>query len=157
VREKVAAVRASFRTEVKEPRVLRFDPAGRAIWSLAVLPVAGQGQAPSPVELTAWADQVLKKRLENVRGVGSVTLVGGSKREISLYLDPAAMEAMGVTADQVVAAVRGENQDLPVGTLRSPTNEWCSWMRVLPGRKTSAASSSRAVAARRCACSRWPA
>ncbi len=123
VREKVAAVRASFRTEVKEPRVLRFDPAGRAIWSLAVLPVAGQGQAPSPVELTAWADQVLKKRLENVRGVGSVTLVGGSKREISLYLDPAAMEAMGITADQVVAAVRGENQELPVGTLRSPTSE----------------------------------
>ncbi|MES2482610.1 MAG: efflux RND transporter permease subunit, partial [Pseudomonadota bacterium] len=123
VREKVAAVRASFRTEVKEPRVLRFDPAGRAIWSLAVLPQAGPSTAPSPVELTAWADQVLKKRLENVRGVGSVTLVGGSTRQISLYLDPAAMEAMGVTADQVVAAVRGENQELPVGTLRSPTTE----------------------------------
>jgi HAE1 family hydrophobic/amphiphilic exporter-1 len=29
----------------------------------------------SAVELTNWADQVLKKRLENVRGVGSVTLV----------------------------------------------------------------------------------
>ena len=30
VREKVAAIRPSFRTEVKEPRVLRFDPASRA-------------------------------------------------------------------------------------------------------------------------------
>jgi HAE1 family hydrophobic/amphiphilic exporter-1 len=71
------------------------------------------------VELTNWADQVLKKRLENVRGVGSVTLVGGTKREINIYLNPQAMESLGITADQVVAAVRNENQDLPVGAIRS--------------------------------------
>lgn len=121
VREKVAAVRPVFRTEVKEPRVLRFDPASRAVWSVAVLP---DGARPlSPVELTNWADQVLKKRLENVRGVGSVTLVGGTKREINVYLHPAAMEALGITTDQVVAAVRNENQDLPVGAIRSLAQE----------------------------------
>ena len=38
VREKVAAVRPNLRTEVKEPKVLRFDPSSRAIWSLAVIP-----------------------------------------------------------------------------------------------------------------------
>src|SRR3954464_362023 len=31
VREKVAAIRPNFRDEVKDPRVLRFDPASRAI------------------------------------------------------------------------------------------------------------------------------
>ena len=77
----------------------------------------------SPVELTNWADQVLKKRLENVRGVGSVTLVGGTRREINIYLNPLAMEAVGITADQVVSAVRSENQDLPVGAIRSPAQE----------------------------------
>jgi HAE1 family hydrophobic/amphiphilic exporter-1 len=124
VREKIAAVRPTFRTEVKEPRVLRFDPASRPIWSLAVLPDAGKGsRAMSPVELTNWADQVLKKRLENVRGVGSVTLVGGTRREINIYLNPLAMEAVGITADQVVGAVRSENQDLPVGAIRSPAQE----------------------------------
>ncbi|MBA2674582.1 efflux RND transporter permease subunit [Ramlibacter sp.] len=119
VREKIGAVRPTLRDEVKEPRVLRFDPAARSIWSVAVLPDAGKGTPMSAVELTNWADQVLKKRLENVRGVGSVTLVGGSKREIDVYLNPAAMEALGITADQVVAAVRSENQDLPVGAVRS--------------------------------------
>jgi HAE1 family hydrophobic/amphiphilic exporter-1 len=124
VREKIAAVRPTFRTEVKEPRVLRFDPASRAIWSVAVLPDASQGAKPlNSVELTNWADQVLKKRLENVRGVGSVTLVGGTKREINVYLNPVAMEALGITADQVVAAVRSENQDLPVGAIRSLAQE----------------------------------
>src|SRR3954463_6274383 len=124
VREKVASVRSTFRTEVKEPRVLRFDPASRPIWSLAVLPDQRAGARPmTAVELTNWSDQVLKKRLENVRGVGSVTLVGGAKREINIYLDPIAMEAMGVTADQVVAAVTNENQDLPVGAIRSLAQE----------------------------------
>ena len=117
VREKVAAIRPSFRTEVKEPRVLRFDPSAKAIWSLAVLPDDSKGKALSAVELTNWADQTLKKRLENVRGVGSVTLVGGTKREINIYLKPQALEALGITPDQVVNAVRGENQDLPMGAV----------------------------------------
>ncbi|MBC7610867.1 MAG: efflux RND transporter permease subunit [Polaromonas sp.] len=170
VREKISSIRPLFRDEVKEPRVLRFDPSSRAIWSVAVLPAPtlptscgslppGGGAAPavwqsqsrgpclkgeegstapknavpatqgtgslgmSAVELTNWADQVLKKRLENVRGAGSVTVVGGTKREINVYLNPQAMESLGITADQVVNAVRNENQDLPIGAIRSLAQE----------------------------------
>lgn len=86
VREKVAAIRPNLRAEVKEPRVLRFDPAASPVWSVAVLPDTrtAQGKVMDSVELTNWADQVLKKRLENVRGVGSVTLVGApSAKSIS--------------------------------------------------------------------------
>ena len=151
VREKIATIRPNLRAEVKEPRVLRFDPSSRAIWSVAVLPAPtlatpcaalplspetgaifpGGGpseKCPSPstmsaVELTNWADQTLKKRLENVRGAGSVNIVGGTKREINVYLNPQAMESLGVTADQVVNAVRNENQDLPIGSIRSLSEE----------------------------------
>ena len=131
VREKVALIRPTLRTEVKEPRVLRFDPASRAVWSVAVLPDAAPTtgasatavKAMSDVELTNWADQTLRKRLENVRGVGSVTVVGGTKREINIYLNPQALEAFGVTPDQVVAAVRNDNQDLPVGAIQSLEQE----------------------------------
>ncbi len=129
VREKVALLRPLLRTEVKEPRVLRFDPSSRAVWSLAVLPDASQGKdnAKTPVlsdvELTNWADQVLRKRLENVRGVGSVTVVGGTKREINIYLNPQALEAFGITPEQVATAVRNENQDLPVGAIRALEQE----------------------------------
>ena len=121
VREKVAAIRPNLRTEVKEPRVLRFDPASRPVWGVAVVPPAVGGA--DPVRLTNWADQVLKKRLENVRGVGSVTLVGGTRREINIYLKPQALEALGITAEQVANAVRSENQDLPLGAVRSLTQE----------------------------------
>ena len=123
VREKVSNVHPFLRPEVKESRILRFDPASRPIWSLAV--VTDKASLPagvkplSQVEMTNWADQFLKKRLENVRGVGSVVLVGGTKREINLYLNPQAMESLGITAQQVVDAVSNENQDLPVGSIRS--------------------------------------
>ena len=120
VREKLSLIKPSFRTEVKEPRVSRFDPASRPILSLALTsPQGGQ----SVQQLTTLADQVLKKRLETVRGVGAVTLVGGVKREINVYLNPTAMESLGVGFDAVTAALRTENQNLPAGSLRSRESE----------------------------------
>jgi HAE1 family hydrophobic/amphiphilic exporter-1 len=123
VREKVSNVHPFLRPEVKESRILRFDPASRPIWNVAVVAdpknLPEGVNAPSHVEMTNWADQVLKKRLENVRGVGSVVVVGGTKRELNIYLNPQAMESLGISADQVVSAVSNENQDLPVGSVRS--------------------------------------
>ena len=125
VREKVAAIKPLLRSEVKEPRVLRFDPSARAIWSVAVIPDAttAQGRVPDAVELSNWAEQTLQKRLENVRGVGSVTVVGATKREINIYLNPQALEALGITPDQVVSAVASENQEVPVGTIKDTQQE----------------------------------
>ncbi|MDR2329579.1 MAG: efflux RND transporter permease subunit, partial [Comamonas sp.] len=119
VREKIAAVRPLLRDEVKDPRVIRFDPADAAVWSLALLPDPSRGTPPSAIAMTSWADQVLKKRLENVRGVGAVSLVGGTPREINVYLNPQQMEALSISASEVADAVRRENQDLPLGSVRS--------------------------------------
>ncbi|GAB2714567.1 MULTISPECIES: efflux RND transporter permease subunit [Comamonas] len=119
VREKIAAVRPLLRDEVKDPRVIRFDPADAAVWSVALLPDPSRGTPPSAIAMTSWADQVLKKRLENVRGVGAVSLVGGTPREINVYLNPQQMEALSISASEVADAVRRENQDLPLGSVRS--------------------------------------
>ncbi|HEU4458087.1 MAG TPA: efflux RND transporter permease subunit [Methylibium sp.] len=124
VREKVAAIRPLLRDEVKEPRVSRFDPQSVPIFNVAVLP---DEQAAKPVtstqELTTWATQVLQKRLQNVRGVGAVSVVGGRDREINIYLKPDALEALGIGVDQVLAAVKSENQELPMGAIRSREQE----------------------------------
>ncbi|HEX7383097.1 MAG TPA: efflux RND transporter permease subunit, partial [Burkholderiaceae bacterium] len=120
VREKVAAIRPMLRDEVKEPRITRFDPASMPIYNVAVLSSDGHR---TPQELTTWATQVLQKRLENVRGVGAVTVIGGVQREINVYLKPAALEAFGIGVDQVVAAVRSENQELPLGAIRTSERE----------------------------------
>jgi HAE1 family hydrophobic/amphiphilic exporter-1 len=120
VREKVALIRPNLRDEVKEPRISRFDPASQPVFNVAVLSPDG---SQSPQELTTWATQVLQKRLENVRGVGAVSVVGGVERQINVYVKPAALEAFGVGVDQVVAAVKSENQELPLGAIRSREQE----------------------------------
>ncbi|HZW14058.1 MAG TPA: efflux RND transporter permease subunit [Noviherbaspirillum sp.] len=122
VREKVALVKTVFRKEVKEPRVMRYDPADRPILAISVTNDASTRQRDLR-ELTTIADQVVKKRLENVRGVGSVTLVGGVKREVQIYVKPGEMEALGIGIDQVINALRNENQELPSGAIRSSADE----------------------------------
>jgi HAE1 family hydrophobic/amphiphilic exporter-1 len=131
--------------------VLRFDPASRRL--VAGRAARSAGRASPPVELTTWADQVLKKRLENVRGVGAVNLVGATKREINIYLDPPALEAYGITPDQVAQAVRSENQDLPVGAIRSLAQERVVQIDARMQRPRISAASSWRAAARRSA---WP-
>ena len=116
VREKVTLIRPLLRDEVKDARISRFDPAAQPIFNVAIL--AQDGKA-TPQELTTWARQVLQKKLENVRGVGAVTVVGGVERQVQVNLKPAAMEALGISTEQVGAALRSENQELPLGNIRS--------------------------------------
>jgi HAE1 family hydrophobic/amphiphilic exporter-1 len=118
VREKIALIRSSFRDEIKEPRVSRFNPDDFPIVSVSV-----QSTGRSLRELTTLADQVIKKRLENVGGVGQATLVGGVKREIKVYLNLEAMEAQKIGADQVVRALQTENQEVPAGSIVTPSQE----------------------------------
>jgi HAE1 family hydrophobic/amphiphilic exporter-1 len=112
VREKVAVVKVAFRKEVKEPRITRFNPDDLPIMSLAV-----RSDTRPLREVTTLADQVIKRRIENARGVGQTTLVGGVKREIQIFLRPAEMESLGVGVDQIIAAVRSENLELPAGAI----------------------------------------
>lgn len=143
VREKVSGIRSKFRREVKEPKISRFDPSDRPVISYAI---TSTGKQRSLRELTTIADQIIKKRIENVRGVGSVSLVGGVMREVHINLKPAALEAYALSADQVLNAVRSANQEVPAGALRSPAQE-----RVveIKGKLSSIDSFNRVVVGRR--------
>ena len=116
VREKVALIRPLLDDDVSEPRVSRFDPASAPVFDVAVLSPDG---SRTPQDLTTWATQVLQKRLQNVRGVGAVSVIGGVQRQIQIRVRPEALEAQGIAVDQVMAALRSENQELPLGSIRN--------------------------------------
>jgi hydrophobic/amphiphilic exporter-1 (mainly G- bacteria), HAE1 family len=118
VREKLALIKAGFKVGIKEPIVSRFNPDEQPIVSLAL-----RSDQRSARELTLLADQVVKRRLENDKGVGRVSIVGGVKREVQVTIDPARLEALRVGVDQVVNALRAENQEVPAGTLVSGNTE----------------------------------
>ncbi len=112
VREKLAPIKAGFKSGIREPIILRFNPDDQPIMSLAL---ASDNRTPR--ELTLLAEQIVKRRLENDKGVGRVNIVGGVRREIQVQIEPEKLEALRVGIDQVINALRNENQELPAGTL----------------------------------------
>jgi HAE1 family hydrophobic/amphiphilic exporter-1 len=110
VRGKISAIRGDLPREIEEPIVQRIDFAQMPILSIGV-------DAPglSPQAATTYADKVIKKRLESVRGVGSVALVGESTREIQVVVDRLKLDAYHISLSEVVSALRRENVDVPAG------------------------------------------
>jgi HAE1 family hydrophobic/amphiphilic exporter-1 len=111
IRGKVAAIRGELPREIDEPIILRIDPASTPIVSVAV-------NAPTltPRAVSDIADKLVKRRLENVPGVGAVNLVGEAKREIQVVVDRSRLESYGLSLVEVVTALRTQNVDAPVGT-----------------------------------------
>ncbi|BCX82506.1 hydrophobic/amphiphilic exporter-1, HAE1 family [Methylomarinovum caldicuralii] len=68
-------------------------------------------------QLNQYARLHIKKRLENVAGVGEVRFGGRRERTIRVQLDPARLSAYGLTVGDVVAAFSREHFQLPGGFL----------------------------------------
>ena len=113
VREKVQQVRAAFRPEVKEPLIQRYDPDDQPVISIAI-----RSDIRSVRDLTTLADQVIVKRLQTVRDVGSAKIAGGVKRQINIDLDPGRMHSLRVGVYDIMKVVREENQNFPAGNVQ---------------------------------------
>jgi len=122
VRSAVSAIRRNLPETMQEPVVQKIEPTQRPVLSLVVRP-KGNSSYMDPKELTSIADEFLKRRIENVRGVGAVDLVGGSKREVGIQVDPYKMEALGITLPQIIGALGNDTVAVPTGNLRKDTRE----------------------------------
>ncbi|MBI4563970.1 MAG: efflux RND transporter permease subunit [Planctomycetes bacterium] len=109
--------------EVTRPQIRKFD--------IARFPVVilGVGSTLDPVELTELIDKQVRQRFSRLPGVAQVDLFGGYDREVRVELDPARVKALSLPLNQVLAAIRDANLDLPAGqidqgryevTLRAP-------------------------------------
>ena len=112
VQSKINGVRSLFPREVREPVIQQFRVEELPILSIAVLSPNLDAKA-----LTTLVEKVLKRRLENISGVGQVRLVGAARREIHILLDRERLKAYGLTYPEVAEALRRENLDLPAGKL----------------------------------------
>ncbi|HVH10787.1 MAG TPA: efflux RND transporter permease subunit [Gemmatimonadales bacterium] len=118
VRAKIDAIRRDLPTDIDPPVIARANPSDQPIF---VLSVRGEGWPLR--DLTRLADEVVSRRIENNSGVGSVSLVGGLKREIHVLLLPDRLNALGVSPDMVTRAVERENGDVPVGRVEQGNAE----------------------------------
>ncbi len=118
VRDKISSIRATLPTDVEEPVIQKLDPDSMPILSVAL-------SANRPVrEVTDYADKVVKERLERIRGVGSVEILGGRDREIRIWLQADRLAAYKLGVDEVAGAVQSENLEIPGGRLETGRQEF---------------------------------
>ncbi len=74
-------------------------------------------------DLSVYAKNVLKRKLETIDGVGSIVIGGEQERNIRVNLDFNRMSAFGITVQDIVVAFRNEHIKLPGGFLIDNSKE----------------------------------
>ena len=118
VRDKVAAVRNRLPKDTEPPVIEKISPEDQPIVWIAVW-----GDR-SVKDLTHYADKVLKRDIEKIPGVGSVTISGGRTRQIRFWLDRKKLEAVSLTADDVKQALGLEHREVPGGRIENHRIEY---------------------------------
>ncbi|MDX1935270.1 MAG: efflux RND transporter permease subunit [Capsulimonadales bacterium] len=75
-------------------------------------------------ELTEYARLKLRPQLEGIRGVGQVSIVGGSEREIQVLLDPERLAAFDLAPSEVQSAIESQNLLVPGGAIVQGTTRF---------------------------------
>ncbi len=118
VQNKVNLILNDLPQTAKTPVVQKFDPDATPILQVAV-------SAPRSLrDVTLIADKQIKQKLENARGVGQITIVGGARREVHVLVDPDRLRAYNLTVNDVFTAMRQQNLELPGGNLNAGTREF---------------------------------
>ncbi len=104
IRDAVANIRSDLPDGILEPQISRVDVTGGALAYYSA-----EATDMTLEELSWYVDNTVAKRLRSIPGVASVSRGGGVDREITVILDPARMQALGVSASQINAQLRQQN------------------------------------------------
>lgn len=113
VRNAIGTVRYKLPTEIREPVILRIDPAAQPIMQLGL-----SSSSQSHAEISRLAEDKIAERLRSIPGVSQVNVNGALRRELSVLLHAQKMREVNVSVSEVVAALRGQNIAAPVGKVR---------------------------------------
>ncbi|MDQ7086325.1 MAG: efflux RND transporter permease subunit [Acidobacteriota bacterium] len=111
----VDQVRAQLPDDVLEPQLFKIGDFTVPVMTLAVGPATDAGLDLALVRQIA--DNELKDALLNIPEVSGVEVFGGSRREISIQVDPGRMAALGLPFSALLDALREGNRDVPDGFL----------------------------------------
>ncbi|MTI83248.1 MAG: efflux RND transporter permease subunit [Firmicutes bacterium] len=117
VRDKIGTIRGELPQDIEEPVIARLDPTAYPIVSMAVT-----GNIPQK-EMTGIVNDLVKKRLETIKGVGNITVHGAQEREIQINLDKDKLAAYSLTTSEVLNSLRSENMEMPGGKISNSGRE----------------------------------
>jgi len=90
----------------------RIDPTVFPVFGLAL-----SSASRDPMRLRSFAQLQLRPLLASIPGVASVDILGGAPAEYQVTIDPARLQALGLSLDDVVRAIGASNTVTAVGRL----------------------------------------
>jgi HAE1 family hydrophobic/amphiphilic exporter-1 len=118
IRNNVDFIRDYLPDEASEPLIIAFDPQKMPILFMSVSGPMG------PAELRELSRRQIKPALERIVGVASAETAGGLKRQIQVQIEPAKLQAQGLSVDTVISALSRENKQVPGGKLDEGGSEF---------------------------------
>lgn len=111
IRDKLDATSELLPTGAKKPTIFKFDNASIPV---AMLSVQSKESAPA---LAKILEDKVTNPLQRIDGVGSVSVLGATKRVIQVYCDPSKLEAYHLTTQQIAQIIGAENTNIPAGQI----------------------------------------
>lgn len=119
VRDAVNRVRSRLPVDIEEPVVAKQDADARPFYYLSL-----SSPTLDLMQLSDVADRIVKQRLQTVPGVGSAQIIGERRYSMRVWLDPNELSARQLTVQDVLAAIRSRNVELPAGRIESTQREF---------------------------------
>ncbi len=118
VRDKLDMVKSMLPDDCENPIIFKFSTDMIPICLLSV-------EAKESMRgLYKILDDGVANPLARVDGVGTVSISGAPKREIHIYCDPQKLEAYHLSIEQISAAIKAENMNMPGGSFDIGSNTY---------------------------------
>ncbi len=118
VRDKVSGAMRKLPKDIDAPTVSKADADAQPIFGVSL-----RSDKRSLIDLSMYAEQYYKERLQTIAGVSSVSIWGEKRYSVRLRMDPALLTAYSVTPMDVRDAVSRENIELPSGRIEGDNTE----------------------------------
>ncbi len=119
IRDKVSQAIRQLPPDCEPPIVTKADANDQTIFTVTL-----QSERRSLTELTDFANNVFKERLQTIPGVSRINIWGERKYAMRIILDPTRMQAMGIAPSDISRALSEQNIELPSGRIENSTTEF---------------------------------
>ena len=118
VRDKVSQTVRYLPPDCEPPIVSKADADAQTIFSVAL-----KSEKRELTDLTDYAINVFKERLQTIPGVSRINIWGERKYAMRLILDPMKMQAYNLTPSDIANALNAQNIELPSGKIENDISE----------------------------------
>ncbi len=118
VRDRIGLIEDYLPVDADKPMVFKLD--------ISEMPILGYGitaEGIDTLQLKKLIKDNIKDRLERIEGVASVELRGGMEREIIIKINKPKIEALEISQDQIIQALRAENLNVSGGSISQEKEE----------------------------------